>query len=97
MARNSPLTSGLVGQFFGIRYLATLFGIVFASHQLGAFTSSWIGGILFDETGSYDSICWFLSDLNCCRPAPPASLMNDPFSDRKRSRRVSFFFCELGP
>ena len=55
-----PLTSGLVGQFFGIRYLATLFGIVFASHQLGAFTSSWVGGIMFDQTGSYDSI-WLIS------------------------------------
>jgi len=57
-----PLTSGLVGQMFGIRYLATLFGIVFASHQLGAFTSSWIGGIVFDETGSYDLV-WQISIL----------------------------------
>ena len=57
-----PLTSGLVGQMFGVRYLATLFGIVFASHQLGAFTSSWIGGLVFDETGSYDLI-WQISIL----------------------------------
>jgi len=51
-----PLTNGLVGQMFGIRYLATLAGIVFASHQLGSFTSLYLGGWLFDTTGSYDLV-----------------------------------------
>ena len=51
-----PLTNALVGQLFGIKYLATLAGIVFASHQLGSFTSIWLGGWLFDETGSYDLV-----------------------------------------
>ena len=51
-----PLTNGLVSQIFGIRYLATLTGIVFASHQLGSFTSIWIGGWVFDQTGSYDLV-----------------------------------------
>ena len=51
-----PLTNALVGQLFGIRYLATLAGIVFASHQLGSFTSVWLGGWLFDETGSYELV-----------------------------------------
>ena len=51
-----PLTNALVGQIFGVRYLAMLAGIVFCSHQLGAFTSVWMGGYLFDLFGSYDLI-----------------------------------------
>ncbi len=53
-----PLTSGLVGQIFGPRYMATLFGIVFFSHQLGSFLGVWLGGRLFDTTGSYDLVWW---------------------------------------
>ncbi len=53
-----PLTSGIVGQIFGPRYLATLFGIVFFSHQMGSFLGVWLGGRLFDTTGSYDVIWW---------------------------------------
>ncbi len=55
-----PLTNALVGQLFGLKYLATLAGIVFASHQLGSFTSIWLGGWLFDQTGSYDLV-WQIS------------------------------------
>lgn len=55
-----PLTSGLVAQIFGVHYLSTLFGIVFLSHQLGSFLGVWMGGIVYDSTGSYDSI-WFAS------------------------------------
>ncbi|MEE2761378.1 MAG: MFS transporter [Pseudomonadota bacterium] len=55
-----PLTNALVGQLFGLRYLATLAGIVFASHQLGSFISVWVGGILFDATGSY-TLIWQLA------------------------------------
>jgi len=53
-----PLTTGIVGQVFGLRYLATLFGIVFFSHQLGSFLGVWLGGYLYDSTGSYDSVWW---------------------------------------
>ena len=55
-----PLTSGLVAQIFGVRYMATLFGIVFFSHQLGSFLGVWIGGAVYDATGSYDSV-WIAS------------------------------------
>jgi MFS family permease len=55
-----PLTNALVGQLFGLRYLATLAGIVFASHQIGSFTAVWAGGILFDATGSY-TLIWQIS------------------------------------
>lgn len=52
-----PLTSGLVGQIFGIRYLSTLYGIVFLSHQVGSFFGAWSAGYVYDLTGSYD-IAW---------------------------------------
>lgn len=57
-----PLTSGLVGQIFGVRYLTTLFGIVFLSHQLGSFMGAWLGGYVFDVSGSYDLV-WIASVL----------------------------------
>jgi len=57
-----PLTSGLVAQIFGVRYMSTLFGIVFFGHQVGSFLGVWLGGVVFDATGSYDSI-WIASVL----------------------------------
>ncbi|MEZ4868056.1 MAG: MFS transporter [Caldilineaceae bacterium] len=51
-----PLTSGAVSQIFGARYLATLYGIVFFSHQIGAFFGVWLGGRVYDATGSYTTI-----------------------------------------
>jgi len=53
-----PLTSGIVAQVFGVRYMASLFGIVFLSHQLGSFLGVWLGGYLHDTTGSYDVVWW---------------------------------------
>ncbi len=53
-----PLTTGIVVQVFGIRYMATLFGVVFFSHQVGSFLGVWLGGRLYDHTGSYDSMWW---------------------------------------
>ncbi len=51
-----PLTSGLVAQIFGPRYMATLFGFVFLSHQVGSFLGVWLGGRVFDAFGTYDPI-----------------------------------------
>ncbi len=48
-----PLTSGTVALFFGTRYLSTLYGIVFFSHQIGAFIGVWLGGRLYDASGTY--------------------------------------------
>jgi predicted MFS family arabinose efflux permease len=53
-----PPTSGLVAQMFGLRYMGTLYGIVFLNHQLGSFTGVWLGGYLFDSTGSYNVVWW---------------------------------------
>lgn len=55
-----PLTSGIIGQIFGLQYVSTLFGFVFFSHQLGSFLGVWLGGVLFDRTGSYD-VVWMLA------------------------------------
>ncbi len=57
-----PLTSALVGQIFGPRYMATLFGIVMLGHQLGAFFGAWFGGLSYDLSGSYDAV-WIISVL----------------------------------
>ena len=51
-----PLTAGIVAQVFGVRYMATLFGIEFLSHHLGNFMGVWLGGRLYDQTGSYDAM-----------------------------------------
>ena len=55
-----PLTNGLVGQIFGLKYLSTLFSISFLGHQLGAFGGAWAGGAVFDLTGSYQPI-WIIA------------------------------------
>lgn len=53
-----PLTSGLVAHLYGLRYMGTLYGIVFFSHQLGSFLGVWLGGRMYDAYGSYDAVWW---------------------------------------
>jgi len=53
-----PLTSGLVAHIYGLRYMGTLYGIVFFSHQLGSFAGVWLGGRLYDIYGTYDTVWW---------------------------------------
>ncbi len=53
-----PPTTGLVAIMFGPKYMGTLMGIVFLSHQVGAFLGVWLGGRLYDQTGSYDVVWW---------------------------------------
>jgi MFS family permease len=53
-----PLTSGLVAHIYGIRYMGTLYGIVFFSHQLGSFLGVWLGGKFYDLYGSYTVVWW---------------------------------------
>ncbi|OZY40160.1 MFS transporter [Pseudomonas fragi] len=57
-----PLTNGTVATLFGVRNLSMLGGIVFLFHQLGAFLGGWLGGVVYDQTGSYDLI-WQVSIL----------------------------------
>jgi MFS family permease len=72
-----PLTTGLVGQIFGIRYLGMLSGVVFFSHQLGSVSGVWLAGLLFDRTGSYDVVWWMSVAL-----ALFAAAVNYPIDDR---------------
>lgn len=53
-----PLTSGLVAHIYGLRYMGTLYGIVFFSHQLGSFLGVWLGGKLYDIYGTYTYVWW---------------------------------------
>ncbi|QIZ77556.1 MFS transporter [Ferrimonas lipolytica] len=53
-----PLTSGLVRQIFGAKYMSTLYGLVFFTHQVGSFLGAWVGGRIYDYYGSYEPIWW---------------------------------------
>lgn len=53
-----PLTTGLVAHIYGIRYMGTLYGFVFLSHQIGGFLGVWLGGKMFDITGDYTLVWW---------------------------------------
>ncbi len=53
-----PLTSGLVAHIYGLRYMGTLYGFVFFSHQLGSFLGVWLGGKMYDLTGDYTLVWW---------------------------------------
>src|SRR3546814_11531145 len=76
-----PLTSALVAQIFGPRYMATLFGIVFFSHQIGSFLGAWIGGYLFDATGSYTVVWWISVALGIA-----SALLHWPIDERPVAR-----------
>ncbi len=55
-----PPTNGIVAQIFGTKYLSTLFGIVFLSHQVGSFLGAFLGGYFYDQYGSYD-YAWYVA------------------------------------
>jgi len=76
-----PLTSGIVAQVFGPRYLATLYGAVFLSHQVGSFASVWLGGIIKTQTGSYDYAWWMIIGAGFV-----AALLHVPINDRPVAR-----------
>ena len=76
-----PLTSGLVATFFGTTWMSMLFGIVFLSHQVGAFLGVWLGGRLFDMTKSYDLMWWMSVALGLF-----AALISWPIKERPVAR-----------
>src|SRR4051812_5345571 len=77
-----PLTSGLIAQIFGVRYLSTLSGIAFLFHQIGSFLGVGIGGYLFDATGSYH-LMWLLT----IAMGVLAAILNFPIDDRQIARK----------
>lgn len=72
-----PLTNAIVGQVFGVRYFGMLSGLVFFSHQIGSFLGVWLGGRLFDMTGSYNTV-WVI----CIALGVIAALLNLPVDER---------------
>jgi MFS family permease len=79
-----PPTAGLVAKFFGLGNMATLFGIVMLSHQVGGFLGAWLGGRVFEATGSYDWV-WFIDILL----AVGAALVNLPIREARVVRAAS--------
>ncbi|PQO23852.1 MFS transporter [Rhodobacteraceae bacterium WD3A24] len=74
-----PLTSGLVAQIWGLRYMGTLYGIVFFSHQLGSFIGVWLGGALYDLHGTYTLVWWVGVGVGLL-----SALVHLPVADRPR-------------
>jgi predicted MFS family arabinose efflux permease len=59
-----PPTNAIVAQIFGVQYMSMLGGFVFLSHQIGSFLGVWLGGLLYDATGSYDIVWWIAVGLS---------------------------------
>ena len=76
-----PPTNSLVAHIFGVRYLAMLSGFTFFSHQIGSFLGAWMGGRLYDETGSYNVVWWVSIGLGIA-----AGLINLPIDEREIKR-----------
>jgi MFS family permease len=78
-----PLTSGVLAQIFGVRYIGTLFGLVFLGHQLGGFFGAWLGGSVYDATNSY-AWMWAIS----IALGAASVLLNLPIRDRSIERQL---------
>lgn len=76
-----PPTSGIVATLFGTRYLTMLYGFVFFSHQVGSFFGVWLGGVLYERTGSYDVVWWIAIALSIM-----SGLVNLPIRERAVER-----------
>ena len=76
-----PLTNGLVGHIFGMKFVGMLYGIVFLGHQIGGFLGAWLGGLIFDVFGSYDQAWWLAIALSVM-----AALLCIPVRERALAR-----------
>ncbi|HLJ20867.1 MAG TPA: MFS transporter [Stellaceae bacterium] len=79
-----PPTNGIIALMFGTRWLATLAGFAFLSHQIGGFLGAWLGGLVFDRTGSYDLVWWLSILLGVL-----SALINMPIVEQPVSRGVA--------
>ncbi|MGH7126535.1 MAG: MFS transporter [Stellaceae bacterium] len=79
-----PPTNGIIALMFGTRWLATLAGFAFLSHQVGGFLGAWLGGVIFERTGSYDTVWWLSILLGVL-----SALINLPIIEKPVSRAVA--------
>jgi MFS family permease len=77
-----PLTSGLVGYIYGLRYMGTLYGLVFFSHQLGSFLGVWLGGALYDVYGDYTAVWWVGVAIGALSAVVHLPIRETPLKDR---------------
>jgi len=78
-----PLTAGLVAQIYGLRYMGTLYGLVFFSHQLGGFLGVWLGGSLYDLYGNYTLVWWIGVGVGAFSALIHLAVKEQPWSDRQ--------------
>ncbi|MGP0090882.1 MAG: MFS transporter [Xanthobacteraceae bacterium] len=79
-----PPTNGIIAVMFGTRWLATLAGFAFLSHQIGGFLGAWLGGIVFDRFGSYDPVWWLSIALGIF-----SALINLPIVEKPVTRATA--------
>ena len=78
-----PLTSGIIGYIYGLKFMGTLYGIVFLSHQIGSFVGVWLGGLFYDIYGSYDIVWWVGIGVGAFSAIIHLPVKEIPLTDRK--------------
>ncbi len=84
-----PLTSGLVGYIYGLRYMGTLYGLVFFSHQLGSFLGVWLGGALYDIYGDYTAVWWVGVAVGALSAIVHLPIRETPLRDRTHAAALA--------
>ena len=79
-----PLTSGIIAHIYGLKYMGTLYGIVFLSHQIGSFVGVWLGGVFYDIYGSYDIVWWVGIGVGAFSAIIHLPVKEIPLLERKR-------------
>ncbi len=78
-----PLTAGIIGYIYGLKYMGTLYGIVFLSHQVGSFVGVWLGGWFYDLYGSYNIVWWVGIGVGAFSAIIHLPVKEKPLLDRK--------------
>ena len=78
-----PLTSGIIGYIYGLKFMGTLYGIVFLSHQIGSFVGVWLGGLFYDIYGSYEIVWWVGISVGAFSAIIHLPIKETPLSERK--------------
>ena len=78
-----PLTSGIIGYIYGLKFMGTLYGIVFLSHQIGSFVGVWMGGLFYDIYGSYNLVWWIGIGVGAFSAIIHLPVKEKPLAERK--------------